>query len=377
MTRFSFISVIIVLGMLLVMGMFGWKNSVATVITPTPNPYPTSTVPRQGVAPYYGSDRSYLSQLGSWVALWSPYNGTYTTAFQIIPMLTWAQELPLTATVQSIAAKTGHNYWLVFNECENAFQCRKAPTDQAQFYHDHVLPLIQAGDPNAKLIIGGTSAHECGVSWLTNFVLAYRSLYGQDPPRAGWHFHIYPDVIPSNWQPGDQCPNIWAGAAADRANITYYIEDAERVRRWWSLYGMPSDEIWITETGCLVPQYCPDTTVHPDMVAYIAAITAYLNNQGRWINRYAWYTDQDPKYDKTGLVANITSGELTAIGTYYSQVKPSSHVLGFQYLTFLPVVLNNYGAGNQAMARYSSFVSPLSLPSQPTFNSPLSLPTCP
>ena len=75
----------------------------------------------------------------------------------LVPMLVGARTLPTTATVQTIAGKKGHEYWLVFNECENVGQCKQHPSDQAAFYHDQVLPLIAAADPTAKLIIGGTS----------------------------------------------------------------------------------------------------------------------------------------------------------------------------------------------------------------------------
>ncbi len=265
-------------------------------------------------------------------------------------MLVWSQTLPSLATVQSIDSKTNHDYWLVFNECENYWQCNQLPEDQAQFYHDQVLPLIydQGGDPDAKLIIGGSTAHECGVSWMTRFIEAYRTLYGEDPPRAGWHFHVYPDVglDPDIWQPGQPCPdNSWGGFGVDRANINYYIEDTERFKQWWIEYGSAGDEIWLTETGCPAVPFCPDTDVHPDMVDYIAAITAYLNDEGRWINRYAWYTTIDPDYPTTWLVTDYSNNPaFTDIGNYYAQVTPSAWTPGFPQ-AFMPLVLNNYPTG--------------------------------
>lgn len=379
--RLLFVGLIVLLAMFFTTGMFSQANRLAIIQTPTPNPYPTPSVPRQGVAAAaFNNSKPYLSQLGSWVTLWSAYNGTYTTAFQIVPMLVWAQSLPSITTVQSIDIKTNHDYWVVFNECDNVFQCNKLPEIQAQFYHDQVLPLIsdQGGDPNAKLIIGGVGAQPCGLNWLSRFVDAYRSLYHQDPPRAGWHFHIYPDLIAYEdgvpLTPEQPCPAVFSLGPSNRPiSVTYYIEDAERIRHWWSLYGSPNDEIWITETGCLDYNNCPDTST----TDYIAAITAYLNDQGRWINRYAWYTDKDSSFPDTWLMSNSVSGTLTAIGTYYSQVKPSAHVPGFQYLSFLPIVLNNYGSGSQMMmvpSSLSPFASPLVLPKNSTFMSPLKIP---
>jgi hypothetical protein len=272
-------------------------------------------------------------------------------------MLVWNINLPSAATIQSIDAKTvGYDYWLVFNECENPGQCNRKPDVQAEFYHDDVLPLINANDPSARLIVGGTSAHPCGLEWMTDFVEAYRSSYGEDPPRTGWHFHIYPEVVPVligtavPWQPGDPCPiddpNNWQWGASDTADIQHYIEEAEAIRYWWSQYGSPDDEIWITETGCLPPSICPNLTVHSDMANYMGAITAYLNDGGRWINRYAWYTTYDATYNSTWLVDGPGSTpNFTAMGNYYKQIQASSHVPGFLYWQFLPFVTKDAVSG--------------------------------
>ncbi len=370
----------LVIGLFLMIGTFQDSSKVTGVLA-LKSPLSVTPVPRQGVAAAaFPTSQSYLPQLGSWAAIWWPYDGVYPTTFQLVPMLVWRNVLPTTSTVQTIAAEKGHEYWLVFNECENVGQCNRLPADQAQFYHNQILPLAAAGDPNAKLIIGGTIAHECGLSWLTQFVQAYRFLYHPDPPRAGWHFHIYPDVVPYDpqtghvWQPGEPCPVPLGGTSAGQApSITNYIAQANAFRRWWSLYGSPTDEIWVTETGCLDPTYCPNNST----TTYIAAITAYLNNDGRWIDRYAWYTDNDgptSSYYKSWLMTYPVTGQLTGIGTYYSQVVPASHVPGFQYLVFLPVVLNNGSGGASPAGQLSPFVSPLPVPSSSTFQSPLPMP---
>jgi hypothetical protein len=295
-------------------------------------------------------------------------------------MLVKSDNLPATATLQSIVGKMAHHYWLVFNECEVIGQCERTPASQAVVYHE-ALSRILAVDPGAKLIIGGSTAHECGLNWMTNFVQAYRLLYNQDPPRAGWHFHIYPEVAPYNpytgepWHVGEPCPASWQGTNVTyTVGITDYIRDAERVRRWWSLNGMPTDEIWVTETGCLGVYggtYCP-----ANMIGYLAEIATYLNTDGRWINRYAWYTDYDPVFFQTWLMSDTASGTLTPLGTYYSQIVPASHVPGFRYLTFLPMMRKEGSSGNSAMINpdLSTFVSPLPLPSESTFNSPVATP---
>jgi hypothetical protein len=253
-----------------------------------------------------------------------------------VPFLTTGLVLPSIKAIQLADSKTpDHDYWLVFNECEIVGQCEQLPEVQAEFYHDEILPRIAQGDPNAQLIIGGTTAHECGLAWLERFVRAYQTSYGEGPPRAGWHFHIYPDVVPHPdfWQPGEVCPNeAWVGTGQGVADLAHYVADAERVRRWWSAYGSPDDEIWITETGCLTNPPCPG-----DMVRYMADVTGYFNDQGRWIDRYAWYTDKDALFPNTHLYAVVPTRK--PIGDYYALVTPSAYVSGFQYLALAPAIL--------------------------------------
>jgi hypothetical protein len=361
-----FLLSVVVLGMNILIGLASGPSNP----TPTPNPYPTPLGPRQGVSSgNYGATNTYIAEMGEWAYIHLVgYNGTYPTDHQFVPMLITVDSLPSINVIQEIDSKTpDHDYWLLFNECEITQQCDVPPEEQAARYHNEVLPRIQAGDPNAKLIIGGSTAHECGLAWMTRFVAFYRSQYGQDPPRAGWHFHIYPDVAPLGWQPGEPCPeDSWTGTGAYGANISDYIKDAERVRRWWSLYGSPNDEIWISETGCLtrppipptptptpVP-ICPPNNEHPNMVSYMAAITAYLNGEGRWIDRYAWYTDVDCCHLVTHLYlqVNPTPQIPSDIGVYYSQIQPSAHVPGFLYLSMQPVIHKQPGPGLDSLSGY-------------------------
>jgi hypothetical protein len=370
----------ILIGLFLLMGTLQ-GTSQATGLSTFNSPVSVTPIPRQGVASaLFPGNQPTLTQLGTWVAVWNAYTGTYPTNLQLVPMLVKDRTLPTTATVQTIAGKKGHEYWLVFNECEiiGRDSCGQVPISQAIRYHDQILPLVAAGDPNAKLIIGGSTAHECGLNWMTNFVLAYRIKYHQDPPRAGWHFHIYPDVVPNWqwWQPGEPCPETWPGEhAGGLVNINDYIAQANAIRHWWSLYGSPNDEIWITETGCL------DSTLTAcrsnSDPSYLIDITHYLNTDGRWIDRYAWFTDYDKRTDifvQTSLMTTATSGQFTSLGDSYSQVVVATHVPGFQYLRFLPIILNNNQSGMGPMRQLPTFTSPLPQPSNTTFTSPLPLP---
>ena len=74
------------------------------------------------------------------------------------------------------------------------------------------------------------------------------------------------------------------------------------------------------------------------------------------------------------LVTDNTGDQFTGPGNAYSQVAVSPYVPGFQYLRFLPIILNNNQNGAGPMMQLPTFVSPLPQPSNSTFNSPLPSP---
>lgn len=364
-------------------------------ITNTPTPWPTPTwypilitplgtpVPRQGVASSLFSiflpDRHYL---GSWqwaYAPWLPTTG-YPTNIEHIPQLIsrpWgvASYLPTLTplptlpvqTVQAVASQTPHEYWLVFNECESIYQCATAPDLAAQSYGQYVEDFLTAveGGPYAKVIIGGVNAHECGILWAINFLKSFRDIYGRDPLYiAGWHFHLYPDVTPHEWRvngvscaPEDNPPGAgWPFGAWDYDDKrvetvekawTAWQEDVWNIYSFMQEYGQPEQEIWITEMGCLNAGYHqlqqPACQSDGFMYEYVSRITGWLNSPaGRWIDRYAWYTDRNlvgmglsytwlyaqSAYTPTPTVPpgnpTPTPGYLySALGNYYARVTPA------------------------------------------------------
>jgi hypothetical protein len=198
--------------------------------TPTLNPFPSPSAPRQGVAAAGGMNTiSQRHIFGRWGYHWGIGVPTpYPSNMEHIPMLawdTWSNGPPSIVQIQTSATRTPHDYWLVFNECEHQSQCDKSPTVAAQFYYsqivytmfDQSIPGGQLGiDPIAKLIVGGVNAHPCGIKWLSEFVEAYRDITeqelgeAQDPPHAGWHFHLYPEIYPEGWSYENQdCSGNW------------------------------------------------------------------------------------------------------------------------------------------------------------------------
>lgn len=269
-------------------------------------------------------------------------------------------------------SSTPHDYWLVFNECENAGQCDAAPEEAADFYHNEIVRTVieWGGDPNAQLIVGGVNAHQCGIAWLERFVQSYEKRYGP-LPRAGWHFHIYPEVAPAEWYEFRRCEGNWSyrdqpfltptPTGVPEASLWPLWQDhAENMKFFLWRYGTPDDEIWLTETGCLrsMQTHTPACELPGSMYLYTSRITEWLNNEGRWVNRYAWYTEWDlANWEQTKLY-DVTrtptptpdqwlnsvgeSPNLAALGVYYTQVTPAAPVtlawVEFTHTYYMPFV---------------------------------------
>ena len=77
------------------------------------------------------------------------------------------------------------------------------------------------------------------------------------------------------------------------------------------------------------------------MNSYVADITNWLNTEGRWVTRYAWYGNYDGAHiDSSMLRSNNPPPNWTSLGLYYAQVTPQS-VQPFPELVpqrFFPIV---------------------------------------
>lgn len=308
----------------------------------TPHGFPVSDSPRQGVAVAWGGapPGSYGSGQYSWTYAWTAYVPPTPTGVEHIPMLVGNPRNglpPLDYTLEADIA-TDHNYWLVFNECEHQLQCNTSPAEAARYFHDEVLDFLftQGGDPDADLIIGGVNAHPCGILWLKNFVDYYRLTYGEEPPHAGWHFHLYPEIMPGGWPEscnGDWIYNDLLFPDVDTA-FNLWREHAMNARAFVQEYGDLDDEIWFTEIGCLNygdhQVQGPVCQAEGFMEAYAGRILGWLNGEGRWVTRYAWYTNWDARYwAVTHLIADAPRGEqwqYSSLGYWYTQIEPAAAV---------------------------------------------------
>jgi hypothetical protein len=300
---------------------------------PTSHPFPVSGAPRQGIAAALGAGDE--SAFGSWSYFYNAFVPPIPGRAQHVPMLTSrpSNGLPERSIIEDMDQRASHNYWLVFNECDHVDQCNASPQEAAAFYHDVVVETLynQGADSDAELIVGGVSAHPCGIQWLADFVNTYEANYGE-LPRAGWHFHNYPEMRPSAWPGG--CNNSWAyddGLFPDpEAAADLWIEHANNALAFVQEYGRPEDEIWFTEIGCLNygfhQEQRPVCQADGFIQDYASRILAWLNNQGRWVTRYAWYTNWDIRYwEITHLLSEAGPiWQYSPLGYYYAQVTPAA-----------------------------------------------------
>ncbi len=299
---------------------------------PTPHPYPSTILPRQGfAATLYSQDNLTL---GQWRYIWSDYVPPEYQVIQHIPMVAGGPRsgIPTLEELQESDSRTPHDYWLALNECEHQNQCNSSPQAAANFYHNVVDRLYaQGGDPNARLIVGGVNAHPCGIKWLREFVTYYEDTYGP-LPHAGWHFHLYPELRPAD---PVNCTGNWIFDdtlfPTPQAAFDLWQQHANNALEFVQTYGHPNDEVWFTEMGCLNYGFhqvqAPVCQADGFMAVYVPLIMGWLNGDGRWVTRYAWYTDWSTAYfEVTMLLAEPFAPDytgplsLTEVGQFYANL---------------------------------------------------------
>ena len=102
--------------------------------------------------------------------------------------------------LQTAAKQRPGSYWLIGNEPNSPSQDDLSAESYTKIFHDYVTTLKEA-DPLAKIVAPeilnfdatctGCQGYQAGRQWLDDFRLAYKSLYGQEPPVDVWSIHTY------------------------------------------------------------------------------------------------------------------------------------------------------------------------------------------
>lgn len=197
---------------------------------------------------------------------------------------------------KSIAISKRGSYWLVWNEPDLWYtdsEKRKIYDidnngtldwiDAAKVAASIYKPLrvaIKAGDPSAKMIIGGVSGQNYYMytEWPRVFLEEYRRINGSLPEYEGWHFHLY------------KCGNEY--------NKDLWRKQITDIRAWVdSNGGGNSKELWMTEFGCLFNE-TPEVT------------RSILNDNLSWLDsysglqRYSWFVGSSKEATGQSLFTN-------------------------------------------------------------------------
>jgi hypothetical protein len=272
---------------------------------------PAVPEPRSGLASTLSS--KVLCDGRSWQWWWSASmakkDPACTVSPEHVPMLAWSSSNYNLELAAHAATKMQPDTWLVFNECDNNYQCATKPEEAAAFYHDTLLPFALSLDPNARLIVGGANGGRCGVQWLADFVTYYRATYRQEVPRAGWHFHPYADL----WE-GPTCDHTteWNWPVLHDVNLLWneWLLQMHHIKGFVMAYGRPGvDEVWFTEMGCLAPA---PSVCRTETVTLASRQLAWFDGPGRWVDRFAWFSDGGKpggRWDWTMMYYKFGDGE--------------------------------------------------------------------
>ncbi len=238
---------------------------------------------------------------------------------------------PSKAAIAWLAQRYPGNIWVIGNEPDNPLQDNIFPEEYAQVYHQ-LYSLIKAADPSAQIAVAGvTQATPLRLAYLDRVLRAYEALYNQPLPADWWTLHGF--VLreeQGNWGAG-----IPTGIFTETSGALYTLEDIDSLpyfqkqitdfRIWMALNGYRDTPLAITEYGILAGQdfgYTPEIVSQylVDTFEWLAAasdpVIGYPADDGRLVQRWAWFSLYDPLYPTPNL-ANIDADALTEIGVAF------------------------------------------------------------
>ena len=234
---------------------------------------------------------------------------------------------PSTADLRDLAARYSGLTWLIGNEPDVKWQDNTTPEVYAIAYH-RAYEAIKAGDPTAKVAIGGISeVTPLRLEYLTRVWDFYRSFYGEEMPVDVWNIHAF--MLPEqrggwgvNMPPGftiEQRGELWN--VEDHDNLTLLEQQVRAMRQWMADHGQRDKPLWISEYGILMPEeYGFDAErVRRYMLGSFDlflnlrdAELGYPGDDNRLVQRWNWYSARDSRYSAGNLFNNY--GQATPVG---------------------------------------------------------------
>lgn len=324
-------------------------SSPTATVEPTPSLTPTAATPplftvreRFGVGipvtSIFKQEAIYqrLQELGvGWYLNWS------TTPIENAPPLEFAPMVrlqngktiqpALTVIAQQAAASPGR-LWLVGNEPDVKWQDNVLPADYARLYNQ-VYTTLKAADPTCQIAIGGISQPTpLRLQYLELILASYQQQFGQPMPIDVWNIHAFVlheelDSWGIDIPPGISAQQGQLFEIDDSDNLQIFKQQIIDFRRWLVSIGQANKPLIVTEYGILMP---PDYGFGPDRVAQFMTATfdffltatdptlGYAPDQNRLVQRWVWYSLNDPELYITGNLIEQNNGEFNSLGQTFS-----------------------------------------------------------
>ncbi len=206
--------------------------------------------------------------------------------------------------------------WLVGMSPESEMGGARTPAEFAEAYHD-AYQAIKSGDPTALVAAGGiTEPTPLRLQWLDAVLEAYEDLYHERLPADAWHIN---DFILREKR-GDWGAGIPVGLDADEGEL-YELADtadadilAEHVvafRRWMAAHGERGKPLIISAYGSQMPSdyIAKDVQSGNERIREFMRASfdffrtatddeiGYPADGNRLVQRWAWYSLNEPPYD--------------------------------------------------------------------------------
>jgi hypothetical protein len=234
---------------------------------------------------------------------------------------------PSTTDLRELAARNPGLTWLIGNEPDVKWQDNTTPEMYAIAYH-RAYEAIKAGDPTAKIAIGGISqVTPLRLEYLDRAWDFYRSFYGEDMPVDVWNMHAFMlreerRAWGVNMPPGfeiEQRGKLWN--VEDHDDLALLEKQVRAMRQWMADHGERDKPLWITEYGILMPKEYGFGAQRVTRYM-LGSFDLFLNlrdaelgygaDDNRLVQRWNWYSARDSRYSAGNLFDDY--GRVTPVG---------------------------------------------------------------
>ena len=220
--------------------------------------------------------------------------------------------------------------WLVGNEPDCIWQDNLLPQDYAHIYHD-IHTFLRERDPSAMISPGGiVQPTPLRLEWLDRVLAQYQLSYGEPMPVDVWNIHnailneVNRECDPDNAWGADIPPGIDACEGVlrtpqDNDDLTIFVDQIWAFRQWMEDRGYGEKPLIVSEFGILmsVDHGFDVERVNAFMDAtfqfFATATSTELgdpNDGGRLVQRWAWFSLDNPPYDASDPQPNTFNGNL-------------------------------------------------------------------